>query len=80
MPAKNGKVITVDPEFAKMIDDGLLKTNELLEKKLKKRMTKIDYTNFLSHIMRNDFGIFLTHSMIQPIKKGRKSKRVMFDL
>jgi formate dehydrogenase maturation protein FdhE len=80
MPSKTGKVMTVAPEFAKMINDGHENINRLLNQKLKKKMTKIDYTNFLAHIMRDEFSVFMAHGIVQPIKKGRKSKQVTFSL
>lgn len=78
MPSRNAKVITVAPAFAKMIDDGLIKANEFIGIKYKKKMTKIDYTDFLSKILKDDFGMLITHSMITPIKKSRKRAILTF--
>lgn len=77
---KNNKfcVISVSPNFAKLIKNGYEKMNEYFYGKYRKKMTFIDFTDFLAHMLNDSFDLILTRTLIFPIKKGRK--KIKFDV
>ncbi|MEM5854210.1 MAG: hypothetical protein QXG39_08535 [Candidatus Aenigmatarchaeota archaeon] len=79
MPSSNGKVITVSKKFANLLYDGHKKINDLLSIRVGKKITFIDYTDFLADLLSDNFDLILSRGLLFPIKKGRKAKTVELE-
>lgn len=76
MPSPNGRVVTVSKKFAELLSDGHKKTNSLLGLRIGKKISFIDYTDFLADLLIDNFDLILSRGLVFPIKKGKKAKTV----
>ncbi|MEM5867548.1 MAG: hypothetical protein QXG39_06480 [Candidatus Aenigmatarchaeota archaeon] len=79
MPSPKGRVITVSKKFAELLLNGHRKTNNLLGLRFGKKISFIDFTDFLADLLSDDFDLILSRGLLFPIKKGRKAKTVELE-
>jgi hypothetical protein len=68
--------IWVDEKFAEMLNEGQTRLNITIERKFRKKINFIDFTELLADLLKNDFDLILTRGFFIPIKKGRKAKTI----
>lgn len=73
----NGSVIRVDEKFEKVLKDG----HDKMQEKINKKITFMDYTEFLAKVLRRDIKIIIPETMtVRPIKKGRRAETVKLEI
>lgn len=71
--------IWVSASFDALIRDGHAKMNQILIERYGKDMTFIDYTDFLATVMGSTAIIPVSKEMLQPIKRGKSSNKIVLD-
>ena len=71
--------IWVDEKFAKMLEDGQTRLNITIERKFRKKINFMDFTELLADLLENNFDLILTRGFFLPLKKGRKAKTIEIE-